>query len=152
MHSVVIADTSCFILLRKIGELDLLRMIYASVYTTPEVAAEFKYDLPDWIIIEPVKNRDKFHLLEKELDPGEASAITLSYEIEDAILILDDLSAPKVASRLKLSFTGTFGVIAKAKQNGVVSSVIPILDKVRKTNFRFSEDIFLQTLKEAGEL
>ena len=151
MHSAVIADTSCFILLIKIGEIGLLRRIYASVYTTPEVAREFKYKLPDWIIVEPVKNQAQFHLLENELDPGEASAIALSYEIQDAILILDDLAARKVATRLKISFTGTFGIIAKAKQQGIISSVKPILDKVKQTNFRFSEDIYLRTIKEAGE-
>ena len=46
MHKVVIADTSCFILLVKINEIELLRNVYASVYTTPEVAAEFRFDLP----------------------------------------------------------------------------------------------------------
>ena len=151
MHSIVIADTSCFILLIKIQEIDLLRQIYTAVYTTPEVAAEFKYELPDWIIIQQVKNIERFHLLEKELDEGEASAIALSYEIEDSILVLDDMGARKVATRLKISFTGTFGVLARAKRNGIISSVKPILDKVRKTNFRFSEDVFIQTLKEAGE-
>ncbi len=152
MHSVVIADTSCFILLIKINELDLLRKTYASVYTTPEVAAEFKYDLPDWIIIQPVKDIERFHALEKELDSGEASAITLSYEVDDAVLVLDDWGARKVALRLKIFFTGTFGVMVKAKQNGVIPSVKPFLEKLRQTNFRFSEDVFLQTLKEAGEL
>lgn len=119
MHSVVIADTSCFILLLKINELDLLRKTYASVYTTPEVAGEFKYSLPDWIIIQSVKDMDRFYKLEKELDSGEASAIALSYEVDDAVLVLDDLTARKVASRLKIFFTGTFGVMAKAKQNGL---------------------------------
>jgi predicted nucleic acid-binding protein len=152
MHSVVIADTSCFILLLKINEIDLLRKTYSSVYTTPEVASEFKQQLPEWIIIQPVKNIEKFHALEKELDAGEASAITLSYEVNDAVLILDDLGARKVARRLKIFFTGTFGVMIKAKQNGVISSVRPILTKVRETNFRFSEEVFLQTLKEANEL
>jgi predicted nucleic acid-binding protein len=94
----------------------------------------------------------KFHQLEEELDAGEASAIALSYEIDDAILILDDFGARKVAAKLKISFTGTFGVMAKAKQNGIISSVKPLLHKVCQTNFRFSEDIFIQTLKEAGEL
>jgi predicted nucleic acid-binding protein len=152
MHSAVIADTSCFILLIKIDEIGLLRQIYNFVYTTPEVAKEFGHKLPDWIIIEAVKNLDKFHLLENELDKGEASAIALSYEIENVILILDDLAARKVALRLKVSFTGTFGIIAKAKQQGIIPSVKPILDKVRQTNFRFSEDIFIRTLNEAGEL
>jgi predicted nucleic acid-binding protein len=113
---------------------------------------EFKYVLPDWIIIQEVKDKEKFFALEKEPDPGEASAIALSYEVTEAVLVLDDLGARKVASRLKINFTGTFGVIVKAKQYGIISSVHPILNKVRSTNFRFSDQVYIQTLKEAGEL
>ena len=152
MHKVVIADTSCFILLIKINETDLLRKIYTQVYTTPEVASEFVQLLPDWVIIQKVRDTARFNVLERELDRGEASAIALSYEIEDAVLVLDDMGARKVARRLNLSFTGTFGIIVRAKKNGIIPSVKPLLNKVRTTNFRFSEDIFLQTLKEAGEL
>ncbi len=152
MHKVVIADTSCFILLIKIDELSLLSKVYASVYTTPEIAAEFGYILPEWINIREVDDKARFHALELELDKGEASAIALSYEIDDSILILDDMGARKVARKLNISFTGTFGLIIKAKQKGIIPSVKPILEKVRRTNFRFSEDVFIQTLKEAGEL
>ena len=152
MHKVVIADTSCFILLIKIGELSLLSKVYSSVYTTPEVASEFGQELPSWIIIQNVKDKNRFLSLEKELDRGEASAIALSYEIDDAILVLDDMGARKVARRLNISFTGTFGLMAKARKNGIIHSVKPLLEKVRQTNFRFSEDVFIQTLREADEI
>src|SRR5581483_2859767 len=104
MHSVVIADTSCFILLSKIKELEILRMVYSTVYTTPEIASEFKNELPDWVVIRAVENRQVVQALEAELDVGEASAIALTYELSDAILILDDWSARKVATRLKIAF------------------------------------------------
>jgi len=49
MRNVIIADTSCLIILFKIGELDLLRQLYGKVFITREVAFEFKQPLPDWI-------------------------------------------------------------------------------------------------------
>ena len=55
MRNMVVSDTSCLILFHKIGELDILRKVYESVTTTPEVAEEFGYVLPDWIRIENVK-------------------------------------------------------------------------------------------------
>jgi predicted nucleic acid-binding protein len=57
MHNIVVSDTSCLILFHKIGELDLLRKVYDSISTTPEVAREFLEELPDWIIIEKVKDK-----------------------------------------------------------------------------------------------
>ncbi len=152
MHKVVIADTSCFILLVKINEIELLRNVYASVYTTPEVAAEFRFDLPGWVLIQEVKDKNKQKALEAELDKGEASAIALTYELTDAIVVLDDGGARKIATRLNIVFTGTFGIIIKAKQRGIIHSVKPFLDKVKHTNFRISEDVVREILKEAGEL
>jgi len=152
MHSVVIADTSCFILLTKIDETEILCGLYANVYTTPEVAAEFKNKLPDWVIVEEVKNRQLVQSLQVELDLGEASAIALSYELPDPIIILDDLAARRVAAKLKIAFSGTFGIIIKAKEAGVIMSVKPILEKIRHTNFRISEDVVMEILRMAGEL
>lgn len=41
---IVITDASCFILLDKIGGLDLLNSLYKHIITTPEIAAEYKKD------------------------------------------------------------------------------------------------------------
>lgn len=38
MHKLIIAGTSCLILLTKIEELDLLNHLYTEVATTPEIA------------------------------------------------------------------------------------------------------------------
>ena len=40
MHKIVISDTSCLIILHKIGELDLLHRVYHTVVTTPEVSRD----------------------------------------------------------------------------------------------------------------
>lgn len=55
------------------------------------------------------------------------------------------------AEKLRLSYTGTIGVIIKAKLMGLIPSIKPLLDKIRQTNFRVSVDIELQALKEANE-
>lgn len=48
---VIIADTSCFIVLEKIGELDLLRQVYGQVVTTVHIAKEYGNMLPDWVVL-----------------------------------------------------------------------------------------------------
>jgi predicted nucleic acid-binding protein len=54
--------------------------------------------------------------LEREIDSGEASAILLALEIHGSILIIDDLKGRKVASQMSLKYSGTLGLILKAKQ------------------------------------
>ncbi len=54
MHDIVISDTSCLILFDKIGEIELLKSVYDTIITTPEIAEEFGEVLPIWIKIETV--------------------------------------------------------------------------------------------------
>jgi len=148
---IIISDTSCLILLSKIGSLELLNQISSKVYITPEIKTEFGKDLPDWIRIKKAQNKKYQEILEMDLDVGESSAIALSLDIDNAILILDDLKGRKIADTLNLRYSGTFGLILKAKRLGVVETVKPILDKIKQTNFRFDEKLFQIVLKEAKE-
>jgi predicted nucleic acid-binding protein len=151
MPKTVIADTSCFIVLEKINELSLLNKIYREVITTPEIATEFNKPLPDWISIIETKNKLVQRELEAKIDVGEASAIALGLEIPNCSIILDDLKARKIAASLKLDFTGTLGVIVKAKQLNLIDSVKPIIRKLREAGLRFSEEIEKDILNQAKE-
>jgi len=52
MQRVIISDTSCLILLDKIGELNLLNKLHGQVTVTQEIANEFRKELPGWFKIE----------------------------------------------------------------------------------------------------
>jgi len=151
MHKIVISDASCFIILHKIGEMDLLRKVYGSVSTTPEVAAEFGEKLPNWVLIEQVKDRKYIEFLQTIVDEGESSAIALAKEMESPLLIIDDLKARKLASKLNLKYTGTIGVIHKAKQIGVIEQIKPIIDKLLLTDFRIADKILEELFKKNNE-
>ena len=151
MHKTIISDTSCFIILSNIGELELLHKVYGEIITTIEIATEFGETLPDWVKIKKVTDTYKQQLLELQLDKGESSAIALALEIPGSTIILDDIKARKIASRLGINYTGTIGVIIKAKLKGIIPSIKPIIEKIKQTDFRISVEIELQALKEANE-
>ena len=75
MHKIIISDTSCFIILSKIEELDLLQKVYGQIVTTSDIAEEFGETLPDWVIIENVADKSRQRILELQFDRGESSAI-----------------------------------------------------------------------------
>lgn len=150
-YSVVIADTSCFILLDRINEMHILRQMFTSIVTSEVIANEYGKNLPSWVEIKAVLNKEYEILLQLEVDNGEASAIALSIEDGNALLILDDLKARKLAAKLQLTFTGTLGVILKAKQAGYIQAIRPIIEKIQQTNFRFSEKYYKEILLLAGE-
>ena len=86
-----------------------------------------------------------------QVDKGEASAIALALETPGSTLIIDDYRARKVAQKLNLKFTGTIGVLVKAKLIGVIPLIKPYLELIIQTNFRITPEIEQQALKEAGE-
>lgn len=85
------------------------------------------------------------------LDAGESSAIALALENPHSILILDDLKGRKEAKKLNLRFTGTLGVIIKAKQENHISDVNQFLDALRESGFRISDEIMNLALKQANQ-
>lgn len=151
MHKIVISDTSTLIILHKINELNILKLVYGELITTPEIAEEFGEKLPDWITVQPVTDEKYQRFLETQVDRGEASAIALASEFEDVTLLLDDLKARKLAVKLKLKTTGALGVIHKAKQMSIIPKVKPLIDKLLLTNFRISNNIIDEILKLNNE-
>lgn len=151
MPKTIISDTSCLIILSNIGELELLHKIYGKITTTLEIAEEYGEPLPEWIEISNATDKSKQQLLELQIDRGESSAIALALEIPNSTIILDDYKARKIASQLGLIFTGTFGILVKAKLNGIIPSIKPFISKIKQTDFRLSSEIELQALIQAGE-
>ena len=115
MPKTIISDTSCFIVLTNIGELELLHKLYGRIITTLDIATEYGEPLPEWIDIVNVSDKSKQRLLELQIDKGESSAIALALETPDSTIILDDNKARKIAYQLGLTYTGTIGIIVKAK-------------------------------------
>jgi predicted nucleic acid-binding protein len=151
MPDVVIADTSCLIVLSNIKELGLLQKLYGNIITTPDIARQFAENLPDWVIIKAPADHQKQQILALQVDNGEASAIVLALEMPGNTIILDDLQARKLAEQLGISITGTLGIIIKAKLNGLIPSIKPILNKIKQTNFRISPSLEAAALNEANE-
>jgi predicted nucleic acid-binding protein len=151
MRKTIIADTSCFIILSKIGELELLHKVYGQIITTSDIEVEFGEALPEWIEIVLVKDKVKQQLLELHIDKGESSAIALALEMPNSTIVLDDIKARKIANQLGLTYTGTIGIIIKAKLLDIIPSVKPILSKIRQTNFRLSAEIEIEALRQANE-
>jgi predicted nucleic acid-binding protein len=151
MQAVIISDASCLIILDKIQELDLPKMLFGQITITQIVSEEFGRPLPEWIVIQNPSNIGNQLILETSVDKGEASSIALAMEQTDCLLIIDELKGRKLAKRLGLNITGTLGLIVQAKVIGLIPSVRPLLTKIKLTNFRLSEQLEKAILLQVGE-
>ncbi len=151
MHKAIISDTSCLILLDKIGELEILNKLFGTIITTTEVEKEFGQPLPSWIEIKLPSDKNYQSIIEASLDKGEASAIALALEFDDCLLIIDDLKGRRFANQIGLKIIGTIGIIVDAKLAGIITSIKPLLAKIKATNFRITEQLEAIILKRSGE-
>lgn len=151
MSKIIVSDTSCLILLDKLNLLFILKELFEEIAVTPEIEKEYGQTLPEWIKVVNVQNKVYQIMLQSTIDSGEASAIALAIEQPNCLLILDDNKARKAATRLGIDYIGTLGLLAEAKEAGLIELVKPILVQIKITNFRIAENLEKQILKLAGE-
>jgi hypothetical protein len=157
----VITDTSPIQYLYQTNLLDLLPTLYGQITMPQAVVDELAQGqsqgvaLPDptslsWIIIRPVREAALVPSV-PDLGAGEREVLTLALEIPDSIALLDDATARRYARQLNIVFTGTLGVILRAKQSGYIEAVAPVLEQLDTLRFRLDAATRAAVLRLAEE-
>lgn len=58
MPGIIVSDTSCLIILDKLGRIGLLKSLFGRITITKIVADEFRNVLPEFVEIENPKNKN----------------------------------------------------------------------------------------------
>jgi predicted nucleic acid-binding protein len=144
-------DASPLIIYHQVGYFDLLRSLFHHVVIPTEVAQEVAPSLgrlPSWIDELAVGTT---RALPGNLDPGERAAITLAEQITADFIILDDLPARRVATRLGLTVVGSLGLLVRAKDHGLIGWVQPIMDQMFAGGLFATEQLYQEILVAAEE-
>jgi predicted nucleic acid-binding protein len=148
-----------------IGRLDLIHALFDSVLIPQAVETEVnaaknfaaakaqgrKTIRETWISVVPVVEIPYLRWLHDRLGAGEAEAITLAID-RGLEILLDDLPARKAATRLNVRPIGTLGILAGAKNRGVIDEVRPFVQALQIAGIFYSGDLldrFFQTMGEA---
>lgn len=141
-----IADTSVLQYLFQAECLNLLPALYRPVIVPEGVAEEIAaghaqgHSLPDlatldWLQIVPVPHRRILHLA-SDLGKGEREVLSLAVDRPEAVALLDDRLARRMAEHLGIRFTGTLGLLLRAKKAAQIETVAPIIDRLEALGFR----------------
>ncbi len=150
MSQQAVTNSTCLIGLERIGQLDLLPQVFSTVFAPPTVAAEVRSPL-SWLTVQAVQNLAVVATLRTQMDAGEAEAIALAMELGDVILILDDKKARRVAQQIGLRVIGTVGMLLRAKRQGVIGEIKPLLTALIQADFRIADAIIREALRLSGE-
>ena len=88
-------------------------------------------------------------MLLPSLDKGEAEVIVLSKELGAGLVILDELTARKVALMMGLPVIGAVGLLMHAKKAGLIKEVKPHLDEMIRQGIRYKKTFYREVLKSS---
>ena len=92
----------------------------------------------EWIKIEQIQDRKSISYF-LDLDKGEAEAIVLATESEADLILLDESLGRFHAKHAGLRVTGTIGILVKAKKQGLISELKPLILELKEKGVWLSE-------------
>lgn len=158
----VIVNSTPIIALAKAGKLDILKAMYGQVIIPEAVFNEVtaKDDSAramllknnDWIKVKSIKNTAEKIMFRARLHDGEVEVMILARELDADLVVIDDYAARKTAEYIGLNLTGTIGTLIKAKQNGYIDGVMPIVQIMEQNGIYYSDQLKNQISRLTGEL
>jgi hypothetical protein len=160
---IVVADTSVFLNLCRVGHEELLRLLFRQVVAPTMVHQEFMRAVsayprfhglvfPSWVQISVPAQPLATLVPAAVLDPGESDAISLAHEMNADAVLLDESSGRAVAKSLKLRTLGVLGILVMAKQASLIPLAVPVLDDLRsKAGFWVSKAAEQELRRACGE-
>lgn len=162
----VISDSSPIIALVKKRELSLLKVlfneiiipkaVYEELTDNPEYQEDQRRHLQEeinlgWIIVRELKTLKYPDL---NLGKGEIEAINACFEIDDAILLVDERKGRNIAKSLNITVLGILGVLALAKKKAfrTVQEIEDNLEILINQGFYLSSDVILGFLKKIRKI
>ena len=154
----IVINTGPLILLEKAGALDLpARLAYrfvcpSAVRLELDAGAAKGYAAVKaaWLTVLPLKV-PLSALAQATLDAGEAEVIQLALERGFRQVCLDDLRGRRIALASGLRVTGVLGLLALAKNTGLISAMKPYCDQLMKGGAWYSPELIKRVLSGVGE-
>ena len=159
----VVVNTTPLIALSHVGRLNILKELYGEIIIPEAVYKELsaKEDSicknaversRDWVRVDSIKNQMAKTMYKTQLHDGEVEVMILAKEIAADVVIIDDANDKKHAKYLELPVTGTLGVLIKARKEGYVDELKPILHRMVEEGIYISQNLIELCLKQAGEI
>jgi predicted nucleic acid-binding protein len=157
-----VSNTGPIVALAKVDELPLLRASYGEVLIPPAVHRELlakvgpeaqRIDdaLAGFLRITSVPQAPpEVDRLTRGLGAGEQQAISLALT-SGGLLLMDDQAGRKAARQLGVAVTGVVGVLIKAKQDGRLHLVRPVVEAIRRHGYWLSDALVETAARLAGE-
>lgn len=156
----VVANTTPIISFAAVGRLDILAKLFGQIIIAEAVHREIKakksygYQEIDnsFIIVQSIQGHLYRDLLLSQLDVGEAETIILAKEINADLVIIDENIGYQFANNVGLTVIRTLSILLKAKEQGEIVAIKPLLDEMIAKGRWYSTTVYRSFLTRIGEL
>lgn len=159
----VIVNSTPLIALCHVNQLTVLKKLYGEIIIPKAVYDEISVkedsvcrktvdESLDWIHVREIQNIMAKAMFKSQLHDGEVEVMILAKEQGADVVIIDDQNAKKYAKYLELPVTGTLGVLIKAKQEGYISELKPILEVMVQNGIYIKTSLIEYCLELVGEI
>ena len=155
-----VVNASPLIFLSRIGRLDLLEKLAASVLVPDAVIREVSAggakdsaakSAVEWAAAWRVADRPVPTSV-ASWDLGEGETQVVAHCLADQrVAVLDDLTARRAASAHGMDLIGTLGVVLRAKRHGLISELRPLIEHLRVLGLYADEQLIQRILTAADE-
>jgi predicted nucleic acid-binding protein len=157
-NGLVIADSGPVFSLAVIDKLDILTSIFNEVLIPNAVWLEIIshetkpnfHKLHDFFVGK-VRKISGFNDLIFMMDTGESEAVILYKEMKADFLLIDDKKARAIAENLEVTCIGVLGLLAIAKDKGLINELKPLFEKLIQNKRFYAIEVVNFILSSKGE-
>ena len=158
MADRIVINTGPLIAFARADALDVLDQLPIQFVCPPEVAQEIRAGaalgypvvLQPWLTVIPLgKPLDPIALA--ALDTGEAAVIHIAVEQGIRRVCMDDRKGRRAALAVGLDVVGSLGLLARAKQLGIIPAVRPVADRLSNEGAWYDVELLRRFFEAIGE-
>lgn len=156
---MVFCNTTPFIALASIDRLELLHQVLGDISVAEAVVEECAQGGPipvpilralPWVTVYPDLSPKEWSAV-LDLDRGEQQTLLLARHHGSELVVMDERRARNLAEYLGLRVTGTLGILAKAKANGLIPSFREAAAAMRDQGIYYSQGLIDRLAHQVDE-
>lgn len=158
MVEPIVVNTGPLVSFARIGCLDLIGRLPYEFLSPAEVwqeldegrASGHSWAAPAWLKKKPLVKPPSPALL-AGLDLGEAAVIQLALDLGVRTVAIDEWKGRRAALASGLRVTGSLGLLGRAKAEGLISELKPLIAKAIEAGIWYNHELVRSFLEAAGE-
>ncbi len=160
--SNITCSASPIVFLYRIGALEWLPKLFGEIWMPSCVlddllqARFIGYDVPSpfdlpWVQYADPQLTIPAVWLALDLSSGEVAAMSLAFENQNCLVLLDEPMGRRAAGLIGLECWGTLRILLEAKKQGLTETIAPYVDRLGKSGVWLTNDTCRRILKLAEE-